>query len=225
MPSALIVLVGILVGVDTGLQMRRAVNHPVATSAATYFPTLSVTAALLAGIALAEAALLALVEHWPELATYVAGPVLAIYGFVWFQGAVLEHRLRPVRADSSPVVEEELMPAARTPLRTQIGLGARMGLLLCAAGVRSVATLTASIVAAIVVATAEPAVLRAFSSPRVPLPIMVRAATGALLCAIGVGTEVERLTQGAVPTLQVALPLAIFAWGACAVAFWRSPRH
>jgi hypothetical protein len=225
MPSVLIALTGILVGADTGLQMRRAGHPLMATTAASYFPVLSVTAALLTGIALAEVALLALLEHWPELARYIAGPLLAVFGFIWFQGAVLEQRLRPARADSSPVAEERLMPAERSPLRVQIVLGMRMGLVLCAAGVRTVPTLTASIIAAIVLATAAPPTLQAFSSPRVPLPIVVRTATGALLCAIGVGTEVERLTQGAVPTLQVALPLVLLVWGTCAITFWRSPRH
>jgi hypothetical protein len=225
MPSVLLALAGILIGADTGLQMRRAGHYSVATNAASYFPTLSITAALLAGIALAEAALLALLEHWPELANYIAGPLLAVYGFVWFQGGVLEHRLRPARADSSPTAEEELMPADRTPLRMQIVLGMRMGLVLCAAGVRSVPTVTASIIAAIVLATAAPPELQAFSSTRVPLPIVVRTANGALLCAIGVGTEVERATQGAVPTFQVALPLVMLAWGMCAITFWRSPRR
>jgi len=98
MPSFLTLLVDILVGADTGLQLRRTVAPLIGTSAAAYLPTLSITAALLAGIGLAEAALLVLMERWPDLASYIAGPVLAVYGFVWFQGGVVEHRLRPDRA-------------------------------------------------------------------------------------------------------------------------------
>jgi hypothetical protein len=223
MPSILSVLAGILIGADTGLLMRRTPQGGGSAQAPTPFPALFVAAALLAGIALAEAALLAVLEHYPEFASYIAGPLLAAYGFFWFQGGMLEHRLRPVRVKAARPAEETSMPAQGTLLQAQIRLGIRMGLLLCAAGTRTIAPLTLSIVTAIVVATAAPESLRSFSPARVPVSIVVRTATGALLFAIGIGTEIERLTGGAVPSLQIALPLTLLAWGACALTLWRSP--
>jgi hypothetical protein len=225
MLSILVVLAGFLIGADTGLLMRRTPRNPPAPGTAAYFPTLSVTSALIAGISLAEASLLVLLEHVPELAGWIAGPLLALFGFVWCHGGILEHRLQPLRADEKRPPDEDWDLAGGLPLRQQLGLGLRMGLLLPAAGVRTVPVLTISILIAIAAATAPSEMLRTFSSPRVRLSTVVRTATGALLCALGVGTEIERLSQGTIPALQVALPLAVFAWGACAIALWRSPNR
>ncbi len=224
MPPILILLAGILIGADTGLELRRLSSaSEAATGPARYFPTLSVASTLIVGIALAEAGLISILDLVPPLASYIAGPVIAIVGFVWFQRAMERHRLRPLRADGTQPSQESWGPAGAAPLRLQLGLAIRMGLLLPAAGVRTVAGLTVSILTAIAVATVSSDVLRCLSSPQVSLTTIVRAATGTLLCALGVGTELERLTQGAIPGFQIAIPLTVFAWGACAIALWRPP--
>ena len=228
MLQLLIILAGILVGTSTGMELRGTLNATVTAGVTAYFPRLSVCAALIAGVALAQSAVIAMTGRWPQVALFISGPLPAIYGFVWFQNSLAIYRLAP-QANAERGASSRGGAPTHTTLSTtitEVGLGAQMGLLLCAAGVRDMTALAVSILAAFTAATAEVPGSHQPALASHPWSDLLRCATGALLCALGVGTVIQRVTEGSLPGGQVTLLLVASFWTAIAIAFrrlFRSP--
>src|SRR5690348_231333 len=130
MLQLLIAFAGILVGISTGIEMRRTLHPVTGTGMTAYFPGLSVAAALVAGAALAQSTLIALTGRWPQLVPFITGPLLAGYGFVWFQNSLATHRLAFQQTRESGTSQRPTVPTAAATM-THVGLGVQMGLLLC----------------------------------------------------------------------------------------------
>jgi hypothetical protein len=213
------IIAGGLVGADTGLNLRRLIVQT-RSAADGWFPVLSVIAPLVTGIATAQSILIALASRWGQLAYFVSGPLLVVYGFVWFQNAMVESRL-------SPALKE---PPSQIPLTVpvwefafvlrRIGLGLQMGLLVCAVGACDLRLLVGCVLIALGAALPPPRFLPTRAVPAEPL----RCAAGTLLFAIGAGVMAQRFTHGAVPALQVTLILALALGSIGTVFFWRASR-
>jgi len=213
-----IFITGCLVGADTGLHLRRLIDQT-RSQADDWFPQVAALAPLVTGIAIAQSILLALLTRWPELAYVASGPLLVIYGFVWFQNSVAEYRPHAAFAESRPEDRPTLSAWKLSPVLLRIGLGMQMGLLLCAVGARDVVSLPAALLAALLVATATPRFT--------PLGLrseVLRYVTGAALFAIGAGVVLQQLTQGEIPALPVTLILALALWPLGVLLFWRQSR-
>ncbi len=202
-----IFIAGCLVGADTGLHLRRLIDQTRA-QADDWFPHLAALAPLVTGVAIAQSILLALLDARPELAYIVSGPLLVIYGFVWFQNSVAEYRLHAAFAEPRPEDRATLSAWKLSSVLLRIGLGMQMGLLLCAVGARDLVSLLAALLAALLVAVAP------FRfAPQLDLPLeALRCVAGAALFAIGAGVVLQQITEGQIPALQVTLILVLALW-------------
>lgn len=209
-----IFIAGCLVGADTGLHLRRLIDQTHAR-ADHWFPDLAVLAPLVAGVAIAQSILLALLNARPELAYIVSGPLLVIYGFVWFQNSVAEYRWNATCPESRPEGRSTL-----PSVLLRIGLGMQMGLLLCAVGARDLVSLLAAFLAALLVAR-QPF---RFAQPLGVPSEVLRCVAGSALFATGAGVVVQQLTQGDISARPVTLILALALWPLGVLLFWRQSR-
>jgi hypothetical protein len=214
-----IFIAGCLVGADTGLHLRRLIDQT-HSEMDRWFPVLAALAPLVTGIAISQSILLALLNARPELVYIVSGPLLVIYGFVWFQNSVTEYRVNAAAAQSRPEGRSTLSAWKLTSVLLRIGLGMQMGLLLCAAGARDLVSLLAALLAALLVARAP----FRFAQPRGAPSEVLRCVAGAALFAIGTGVVLQQVTQGEIPALPVTLILAFGLWPLGVLLFWRQSR-
>jgi hypothetical protein len=221
--AVLAVLAGVLIGTNTGLLMRRAQANISPTSASVHFPRLSVLSALVTGTALAEVIVILAIRQWASLAALITGPLLAFYGFFWFSDSLTSYR-QSIAAKTLPntaQAAESLPTRLPTSSLMQVGLGIQMGFLLCAAGARDLVSLALALCVAFIAGTA---VLpeRAQDAAVQRWPEMTRCATGALLCALGSGTLVERMSERTVSGEAVTAIIAIALWAAASIAVRRA---
>jgi hypothetical protein len=219
MPILVTFIAGCLVGADTGLHLRRVIDQTRAP-ADHWFPVLAALTPLVTGVAISQAILLALLNARPELADIVSGPLLVIFGFVWFQNSVAEYRLNATFAKSRPEGRSTLAAWTLSSVFLRIGLGMQMGLLLCAVGARDLPSLVAALLAELLFAIAPFRFARPLGVPSE----VVRCVAGAALFAIGAGVVLQRATQGEIPALPVTLILALALWPLSALLFWRQSR-
>jgi len=226
MLAVLIAIASVLIGASLGLQARRLRENATASVAGTFFPHLSVAAALITGLALTEWLIVVAVLQWPSLATFITGPLPTFWGFTWFCEflAFCRHSTGPQSQEGISAPALSVAPGIPTLPLPQIGLGALMGLLLCAVGARDLGSMGLALICALLAATATvPPTLRYYASQI--WPEVVRGLTGALLCAVGVGTSTERMTEHAVPALAVTIVLTSAFWTLAASAFRRALRQ
>ncbi len=215
----LILIAGVLLGVTTGLESRLSGETTTPITIARYFPRLSVAAALIVGAAFAHAAALVLLTRWPVLVQPVDGPLPAIYGFVWYQNALLEAdaaaKITPVARGSQHLPRALWSGTVQTLYH--LFLGAQLGLLLCAIGARGLLEIVTVLVVTLLVAntTIVAPAKRHGSQPDGLL--VLRGATGAMLFAVSAGRFVARLSgdeREAVPIAVVTVAILWIAGGA-----------
>jgi len=195
--EGLTILGGILVAVTTGFEIRtvdQALGRP---RIALHFPELSIAAALVSGLALAEVAIIVLIGQWPMFARFFTGPLAAIYGLAWFQSALVESR-QDTGADPEEVqmgLREQRAARGLSPALIQIGFSVQMGVLLCAIGARRLLEFAVGAILALYAATAGiTARLEQMLRPLNPRTAL-HCLTGALLFALGAGTIIRQATQ------------------------------
>jgi hypothetical protein len=184
--TPVVVVAGCFVGIDTGLQLRRLIAKT-RSEMDDWFPALAAVAPLITGVAITQSILLVLLKRWPELTYTVSGPLLTIYGLVWFQNSLAQSRFIP--APERPLLYSTPFASGRhlsaVPLR--IGLGMQLGLLLCALGALDLISLLSSLFAAALIATAPDQII-------LPLDIrskLVRGVAGAVLFLVGAAVVLQ----------------------------------